>query len=100
MYKLLSMAYTEKRGPTWRVRWRDPDGIWRSASGFTSRKGAEDYGRELEAGHRVYSFTRGQLVDALTHLEVRVAVSGPAAGKILAESMADALIEALKAGRI
>jgi hypothetical protein len=41
-----------------------------------------------------YSFTRDELIDALAHLEVRVATSGPDAGKIDAESMADAIIEA------
>lgn len=46
---------------------------------------------------RRYSFTRDELIDALTHLEVRVATSGPIAGKVLADSMADALIEALEA---
>lgn len=44
---------------------------------------------------RRYSFTRSGLVDALARLEVSVPVSGPAAGKVNAESMADALIEAL-----
>ena len=54
----------------------------------------------LEAGQPEpgrYSFTRAQLIDALTHLEVHVATSGPIAGKVLADSMADALIEALAA---
>jgi hypothetical protein len=45
-----------------------------------------------------YSFTRDQLIDALTRLDVSVRVSGPAAGMINAESMADALIEALEDG--
>jgi hypothetical protein len=43
-----------------------------------------------------YTFTRAQLIDALTCLEVRVPVSGPLAGKVLADSMADALITALE----
>ena len=47
---------------------------------------------------RRYSFTRDTLTDALTHLEVSVPVSGPDTGKINAESMADALIEALGGG--
>lgn len=47
---------------------------------------------------RRYSFTRDQLANALTHAEVHVRVSGPGAGLINAESMADAIIEALEAG--
>ena len=39
--------------------------------------------------------TRAELIDALTRLEVRIPAFGPAAGMINAESMADALIEAL-----
>jgi len=89
------MAYAEKHGRGWRARWRDADGSLRSASGFASRKGAEEYGRDREAGHRAYTFTRPQLIEALTRLEVDVPISGPLAGKILADSMADALIEAL-----
>ena len=89
------MAYAEKHGRGWRARWRDADGSLRSASGFASRKAAEGYGTDREAGCRFYSFTRAQLIDALACLEVRVATSGPIAGKILAESMADAIIEAL-----
>lgn len=43
-----------------------------------------------------YAVTRDQLVEALSRLECRVPVSGPMAGKIMAESMADALITALE----
>lgn len=89
------MAYAEKHGRGWRARWRDPDGGLRSTSGFASRKAAESYGADREAGYRFYSFTRTQLIDAIAGLEVHVATSGPAAGKVLAESMADAIIEAL-----
>lgn len=46
---------------------------------------------------RVHSFTRDRLIDALTRLDARVPVSGPAAGLVNAESMADAIIEALEA---
>jgi hypothetical protein len=42
-----------------------------------------------------YAFTRDELIEAISRLEAHVAVSGPAAGKILADSMADAIIEAL-----
>jgi hypothetical protein len=89
------MAYAEKHGRGWRARWRDQDGGLRSASGFASRKAADGYGSDREAGYRFYSFTRAQLIDAIATLEVHVATSGPAAGKILAESMADAIIGAL-----
>lgn len=40
-------------------------------------------------------FTRDALADALTRLEVNVQLTGPIAGMINAESMADAIIEAL-----
>ncbi len=46
-----------------------------------------------------WSFTRDELIDALSRLEARVPTSGPLAGKILAESMADAIIEALTGKR-
>ena len=89
------MAYAENHCRGWRARWRDPDGNLRSASGFTSRWLAEEYGRDREQGRRLHFFTRDQLTDALTHLDVRVALTGPIAGMINAESMADAIIEAL-----
>lgn len=41
------------------------------------------------------AFTRDSLVDALTRLEVTVQLTGPVAGMVNAESMADAIIEAL-----
>jgi hypothetical protein len=40
-------------------------------------------------------FTRDSLVDALTRLEIKVQLTGPIAGMINAESMADAIIRAL-----
>lgn len=94
------MAYAEKHGRGWRARWRDPAGILRSASGFSSRKAAEGYGRDREAGLRLYSFTRPQLIDALCRLEVYPAVlPGRDVPVVLAESMADALIEVLEDGK-
>jgi hypothetical protein len=42
-----------------------------------------------------FTATRDQLVDAIACLKVNVATSGPAKGLIMAESMADAIIEAL-----
>ena len=84
------MPYAEKHGRGWRARWRDADGGLRSASGFASRKAAESYGTDREAGTRVYAFTRSQLIEALACIELR-----PVNGKVVAEWMADAIIEAL-----
>ena len=92
------MAYAERHGRWWRCRWRDPEGALRSAAGFKSREAAVEYGREREQSRRGYSFTRAQLADALTRLDVRVLTAGPAAFKVNAESMADAIIEALGDG--
>lgn len=49
-----------------------------------------------EFAERRYSFTRDQLIAALTHLEVHLMVSGPLAGKVVADQFADTLIEALE----
>ena len=54
------------------------------------------HGGAAGARPKVYRFTRDQLIDALTRLETHVLVSGPAAGMINAESMADAIIGALE----
>lgn len=50
------MAYAEKRGNLWRARWRAPDGSWPSKPGFTSRKDAENYGRDQESSIRNNSY--------------------------------------------
>jgi hypothetical protein len=50
----------------------------------------------MEGAH---AFTRESLTNALTRLELRVQFTGPIAGKINAESMADAIIEALEENR-
>lgn len=65
-------------------------GLTRNEEGMTVTTAAE-----AETEPR-YSFTRDELINALTHLEVHVATSGPIAGKVLADSMADAIIEALE----
>jgi len=60
-----------------------------------------DKGREslLSNGYRApLAFTRDRLAGALTRLEVKVQLTGPIAGMINAESMADAIIEALGKG--
>lgn len=45
-----------------------------------------------------YSFTRDQLIDALTHMEATVPVDGRKTVLLNAESMADAIIEGLEDG--
>jgi hypothetical protein len=90
------MAYAEKHGRGRRARWRDADGSLRSASGFGSRKAAEDYGRDREVECRVYSFTRGQLIGALGRItEIDSSDEGTALESVA--STADAIIEALLA---
>ncbi|MFF9200019.1 tyrosine-type recombinase/integrase [Streptomyces sp. NPDC014779] len=42
------MAYAEKRGKSWRVRFQVPDGSWDSASGFETKQDALDWGRAQE----------------------------------------------------
>jgi hypothetical protein len=46
------MANAEKRGNLWRARWSGPDGKLESKPGLTSRKDAENYGRDQEAAIR------------------------------------------------
>jgi integrase len=43
------MAYAEKRGKSWRVRYQKPDGTWASESGFPTKSAALARGRELES---------------------------------------------------
>jgi integrase len=50
------VAYAEKRGNLWRARWRAPDGTLESRPGFTSRKDAENYGRDQEASIRAGTY--------------------------------------------
>lgn len=42
------MAYAEKRGTTWRVRYEKPDGTYGSESGFPTKNAALKYGRKQE----------------------------------------------------
>jgi hypothetical protein len=88
------MAYAEKHGRGYRARWRDPAGSLRSASGFASRAIAEAYGRDREAGLRVYQFTRLHLIDALRSRSWRIdhVLEGDAA----LGAQADRIIEALE----
>jgi len=43
------MAYAERRGKTWRARYKEPDGTWGSESGFPTKTAALAYGREQES---------------------------------------------------
>lgn len=52
------MAYAEKRGKTWRARYKDPAGEWASESGFPTKSAALARGRELES-----DVARGVYVD-------------------------------------
>ena len=68
-----------------------------SAAEFTTEEVARHIAalhNEWLAGDRV-TVSRDWLTDALTRLDVRVLTTGPAAGMINAESMADAIMEAL-----
>ena len=42
------MAYAEKRGKFWRVRYQLPDGRYDSESGFDTKQDALDWGRAQE----------------------------------------------------
>lgn len=46
------MGYAEKRGNTWRARWRSPSGVLESKNGFTSKRAAENHARDQEAAIR------------------------------------------------
>ncbi|MEU9606196.1 hypothetical protein [Streptomyces sp. NPDC048057] len=46
------MAYAEKRGKSWRVRYQLPNGKYDSASGFETKQEALDHGRALETDVR------------------------------------------------
>jgi integrase len=51
------VAYAEKRGKLWRVRWYGPDGTLESKSGFATRREAERHGRDQEAALRSGAYT-------------------------------------------
>lgn len=46
------MAYAEKRGTKWRVKYKKPDGDWASESGFETKQSALDWGRDQESDVR------------------------------------------------
>ena len=58
------MAYAERRGKLWRVRWRAPDGTLEAKSGFRTRKAAENYGRDQEAAVRSNTYIDPKTVAA------------------------------------
>ena len=92
------MAYAgEKAGRGFRVRWKDANGTLRSASGFTSREWAEEYGRARETGLRFYRFTRAELIEAISRLEA-YRLRPAAHGFISGGHMADAIIAGLEDG--
>ena len=52
------MAYAERRGKKWRVKYRKPDGTEGSESGFDTKESALNWGRDQESLIR-----RGQWID-------------------------------------
>ena len=46
------MAFAEKRGKWWRVRYKRPDGVLDSASGFPTKESALEWGRDQETDVR------------------------------------------------
>lgn len=50
------MAWMEKHGPGWRVRYRTPDGTLASEIGFTDRDTAGDGARDIESDLRCGTF--------------------------------------------
>jgi hypothetical protein len=50
------MAYAEKCGKKWRVRYKKPNGIWASEPGFDTKSAALDWGREQEGEIRRHTW--------------------------------------------
>lgn len=50
------MGYAEKRGNTWRARWRSPSGVLESEPGFPTRRAAENYADDQEAKIRAGTY--------------------------------------------
>src|SRR5699024_7607353 len=46
------MAYAERRGRWWRVKYKKPDGTWASESGFETKDSALSWGRDQESDIR------------------------------------------------
>lgn len=62
------MAYAEKRGKTWRARWKGPEGTlpeWPSEPGFPTRRAAERYGEDREAEIRAGTYIDPKLGETL-----------------------------------
>jgi hypothetical protein len=86
---LTALRALEKRGLV---------GLMRGTAPHTCRAYLTDAGRKAalsEAYEGPHAFTREALTDALTRLEVKVQLTGPIAGMVNAEAMADAIIKAL-----
>jgi hypothetical protein len=86
---LTSLRALEKRGLV---------GLMHGIIPHTCRAYLTDAGRRAALSDTYESpctFTRDSLADALTRLEIKVQLTGLTAGMINAESMADAIIEAL-----
>ena len=47
-----AVAHAERRGKTWRARYKKPDGTWGSESGFRTKKAALAWGEEQDAAVR------------------------------------------------
>ncbi|WP_304450662.1 tyrosine-type recombinase/integrase [Nocardiopsis sp. YSL2] len=69
------MAYAERRGGTWRVKYKKPDGAWASESGFETKESALAWGRDQETDIR-----RNTWIDP-THAQEKF---GPFAEKVFA----------------
>lgn len=46
------MAYAERRGRTWRIKYKRPDGTWGSESGFETKESALNWGHDQESDVR------------------------------------------------
>ena len=89
--------------PGWRVRCAEHGHLGSPGKVHGKRASAQMVATtHLNAAHaeavRRYTFTRPELIEALTRLEVHFLDSGPMARKVLADQFADALITALEDG--
>lgn len=50
------MAYAERRGRTWRVKYKKPNGAWTSESGFATKEAALAWGRDQETDIRRHTW--------------------------------------------
>ncbi len=71
------MAYAERRGKTWRAKYKKPDGTWGSGSGFKTKAAALAWARDQETDIRRYTW-----IDP-AHAEQKF---GPFAEKVFADA--------------